>query len=124
MGPPARFSALSALIAHHREPIERAMGECRERAWTAAGAASESRPPKAHVTLSRPDRRTSDRERRAGLAWASTLAIEPVAILLDRVALYTWSDERHRRDAPMFRRVREAPLADHSDPSDRSPASA
>lgn len=110
MGPAARYSALSALLEAGRAEVERAIGACRERAWTAAGAAHESRPPKAHVTLARPDRRASERDRRAGLAWADALCIEPSAITIDRVALYTWSEDRADRGAPMFRVAREAAL--------------
>lgn len=111
MGPPARYSALSALLAQGRAEIERAMGECRARAWNAAGAARDERAPKAHVTLARPDRRADDRDRRAGLAWAAAIVVEPIAIELDRVALYTWSDARSDRAAPMFRVARERALA-------------
>ncbi len=110
MGDPKRYSALSALFDRGRDAVETAMGDCRERAWSAAAAKPDRRGPIAHVTLARPDRRASERERRAGLAWASALAIEPVEVRIDRVALYTWSDDRTDRSKPLFHSAREQPL--------------
>jgi 2'-5' RNA ligase len=110
MGDPHRYSALSALLDRGRVEVERASGACRERAWSAAGSALDRRPPKAHVTIARPDRRASARERSAGLQWASALVIDPVEIHVDRVALYTWSETRADRSAPSFRVERTQPL--------------
>ena len=110
MGNPRRFSALSALVDRGRAELERSMGDCRERAWSAAESERDDRPPKAHVTVARPLRRASDGDRRAALEWASSLSLGGVEVLVDRVALYTWSDTRGERGAREFRTVIELPL--------------
>jgi|LNFM01.1.fsa_nt_gb 2'-5' RNA ligase len=102
MGNPKRYSALSALIDEGRDALEWAMGECRDRAFSAAGAKPESRPPKAHVTVARPSRDASDRVRRAGLEWASKLTLSGERLRIDRVSLYTWSEERGDPSRPLF----------------------
>ena len=79
MGSARRYSALSALL----------------------------RKPKAHVTLARPKRRATERERAAGLVWASELDVRAVRVRLDRVALYTWDEARDER---LFRIVAERRL--------------
>jgi 2'-5' RNA ligase len=67
----------------------------------------DSRPPKPHVTLARPQRRASAEERRQGLAWAARLELGHVQARLDRVALYTWDE---RRTEHLFRIVAERRL--------------
>ena len=68
----------------------------------AAGARPARHPPRPHVTLARPQRRASDAQRARGLAWAAELALPVPTVRLDRVALYTWSDNRKER---LFRMV-------------------
>lgn len=111
MGNPRRFSALSALFDRGRVELERAMGECRERAWSAAKCERDERPPKAHATVARPMRRASDRDCRAALEWAASLSLGDVELTVDRVALYTWSDTRGERGAREFCTVIEQPLS-------------
>lgn len=110
MGNPRRFSALSALVDRGRPELEGAMAESRERAWSAAESERDDRPPKAHVTVARPTRKATDRERRAALEWASSLSLGGVEVLVDRVALYTWSETRGVRGAREFRTVIEQSL--------------
>jgi 2'-5' RNA ligase len=110
MGNPRHFSALSALVDRGRDELERAMAECRERAWSAARSPRDDRPPKAHVTVARPLRRASDADRCAALEWASSLSLGSVEVLVDRVALYTWSERRGVPGAREFRIVIEQPL--------------
>lgn len=105
MGSARRYSALSFLLGRGRVEIEAAMGPSRQRACVAAQVEPDARSPKAHLTVARPSRSASNDQRRAGLAWAESVNLKGTPILLDRVALYTWSDDRKER---LFRRVEEA----------------
>lgn len=107
MGSQRRYSALSALLVEGREQTEACMAALRDRLLASAGAAPELRQPKAHVTLARPKRSASERERAAGLVWASELDVRGVRARLDRVVLYTWDEARVER---LFRSVAERRL--------------
>jgi RNA 2',3'-cyclic 3'-phosphodiesterase len=116
MGHPRRYSALSLSLADGRESIERAIGEARDGALAAAGAAPDLRPPKAHVTIARPRRRYATRRaaewaRAEGLLWANAIDVTSHRVQLERVALYTWSPDRNER---LFRIVSEAKLQPRS----------
>lgn len=107
MGNPRRYSALSALLVEGRAEVEGAIGATREALCAAAGTAVDTRPPKAHLTLARPGRRTTDEQRREGLRWAASLRLEDVRVHLGSLALYTWSDDRAER---LFRAVERREL--------------
>ena len=108
MGSSRRPSAFSALLEDGRAAVEAAMGASRGACFAAAGARPEERAPKAHLTVARPSRKASDRERRAGEAWATTLDLGRPTVRLDRVALFTWSEDRHAAPGgPQFRIVEE-----------------
>lgn len=92
MGPPSRWSALSAELVEGRDAVEAAMAAWRDLLCDLAGASREHRPPKAHVTLARPHRRASRDERDDALRWARALDLRDVRVTLDRVALVTWSE--------------------------------
>jgi 2'-5' RNA ligase len=97
MGAPHRYSALSIELVQARTAIEQALGRCRDAICDAAGVRREHRPPKAHVTIARPSRRAGEQERSAGLRWAQRLDFHQQPVLLDSIALYTWSDDRRDR---------------------------
>lgn len=101
------YTALSALLEQGREAASAAMATLRDPITDAAGLRRQLRAPKPHVTLGRPARRASDAHREAGLAWASELDLKGVARTLDRVALYTWTENRRER---LFRIVAERAL--------------
>ena len=107
LGPEDHYSALSALLEQGRTEIEAAIGAARKPACAAAGVAEDRRPPKAHLTLARPKRRATEAERTAALEWASAIRLAIGPLLLDRVALYTWADDRKES---LFTIVRERPL--------------
>jgi 2'-5' RNA ligase len=107
MGPPGRWSALSALLAAGRPELEDAIAAGREPILSAAGAPSDRRPPLPHVTVARLARRVGPGERRAAERWAETLDLSPVVTTVDALALYTWSEDRTDR---LFRIVDRAPL--------------
>ncbi len=108
MGAPRRPSAYSALFEDGRAAVEAGIAGCRDAAYAAAGAQPDTRPVKAHVTVARPGRNASQSERDAGLRWAEGLNLRGTAVRLDRVALFTWSEDRQRG---LFRIVAERPTA-------------
>lgn len=107
MGPPERFSALSALLVRGRETVEAGMRACRDPMLEAAGAPPERRAIKAHVTLARPRRDATQAQRSTALAWAMQLALHSTELELAEIALYTWDEERRERQ---FRVVERAAL--------------
>jgi len=107
MGPKHKYSALSALLAEGRQETEACIAALRDAPSLAAKGRLEQRAPKAHVTIARPFR-AKDAERALGLGWARSLELGSVRATLDRIALYTWSEQRRER---LFRIVAERPLA-------------
>jgi 2'-5' RNA ligase len=101
------YSALSALLGRGRADTTACIAGVRDGVTDRASLRRQSRPPKPHVTLGRPMRRASDEHRRAGLAWAAALDLSGVERTLDRVALYTWSENRQKR---LFQSVAEHKL--------------
>jgi RNA 2',3'-cyclic 3'-phosphodiesterase len=106
MGPKRKYSALSALLAEGRAETEATIGALRDAPAIAAKGQAELRAPKAHVTIARPFR-AKESERAAGLAWARRLDLHAIGATLDRIALYTWSEDRKER---LFKRVAERTL--------------
>ena len=107
MGPRGRYSALSALLARGRAETEALIARLRDPLSEAAIGRREKRAPKAHVTLARPPLRATDAQRRAGLDWARAADLRSVERTLDRIALYTWHDNRRER---LFKIVAERSL--------------
>lgn len=108
MGSPRRYTALSALLVQGRADTEALIGRARDPICAAAEVAPDPRPPKAHLTIARPTRRATDAQRRAALAWAGGLDLRSVAVRIDRLALYTWSEDRATR---LFHVVEQRTLA-------------
>jgi 2'-5' RNA ligase len=94
LGPKQRPSAFSALLGQGRSEAEAAIAAVRDVACDAAQVVRDGRPPLAHVTLARPRRRASVEERHALTAWAEGLRLPAAGTTLERLALYTWSDDR------------------------------
>jgi 2'-5' RNA ligase len=97
MGPPERYSALSALFGPGNDEATALIAGLRDEACRAAGARLDTRAVKPHVTLARPMRRATARDRDAGLAWAASLGSLARRVRLEHVALYTWSADRRER---------------------------
>jgi RNA 2',3'-cyclic 3'-phosphodiesterase len=108
MGAKAKYSALSALLGRGREETESLIGRLRDPLSEAAIHKREKRKPKAHVTVARPMIRATETHRQAGLTWASSVDLRHVERTLDRIALYTWHENRRER---LFRAVAERSLA-------------
>lgn len=108
MGSPRRYSALSLLLGNGRIEIEAEMTRSRGAAYAAAGPPPDARPAKAHITIARPKRHATDAERAAALEWAKATALHDTPVPLEKIALYTWSDDR---SATLFRVVEQRSLA-------------
>lgn len=108
MGNPRRPSALSVLLADGRDEVIALLRRLRDPLLDAAGARPETRPPLPHVTIARPQRLASDEDRRRAIAWARSVDLQEVTLRLDRIALYTWAEDRRER---LFRVVMERPLS-------------
>jgi 2'-5' RNA ligase len=106
MGPPAEFSALSALLESGRAEVEEGMRACRDPMIAAASARPELHPIKAHVTLGRPRRDARQSGRNAALAWALRLPLRDLTVELSEIALYTWPEDRRERQFRTVERLR------------------
>lgn len=107
MGDPRRPSALSALVAEGHDEAVAIMDTLRPTMWRAAEAKPDGRPAKPHITVARPPRRAGASERRAAIEWAASKPPIGVTLTIDRLCLYTWSEDRRLRQ---FRVVDEVPL--------------
>ncbi len=97
MGNPRRASALSAMIQAESGLLEQAIDSVRDAMLAAAGAPPDQRPPLAHVTLARIGRKASKQERKNAISWAEGLDLGRPAVRIDRLALYTWAQNRKRQ---------------------------
>jgi 2'-5' RNA ligase len=107
MGARRHYTALSALLERGRTETTACLTELGGFLCETALGRRPSRPAKPHVTVARPRRRATDGERAAGLAWAGALELRSVHACLDRIALYTWSEQRQHR---LFKIVAERRL--------------
>jgi 2'-5' RNA ligase len=101
------YTALSALLDRGRAEATACVSDVRDPLTVAAIGRREKRPAKPHITIARPMRRATDDARAAGLAWAAALDLRSVRVRLDRIALFTWSEDRRDR---LFRIVTERRL--------------
>jgi RNA 2',3'-cyclic 3'-phosphodiesterase len=107
MGSARRYTALSALLGEGRQPLVACLTELGGLLCETALGRRPSRPAKPHITVARPRRGASEADRVEGLAWASRLELGGVRRRLDRIGLYTWSDQRRER---LFKIVAERKL--------------
>ena len=101
------YTALSALLDQGHAEATACVGALRDVISNAAIGKREQRAPKPHVTIARPRGRATEADREAGLSWAAGLDLRATTATLDRIALYTWSEQR--RDQ-LFRVVAERKL--------------
>jgi 2'-5' RNA ligase len=107
MGNPRRPSALSLVLIEGREQAAPIIGALRDAMCDAAGFRRDTRAPLAHITVARPKLRASSQERKTAVAWAESKKPVAAPVVLDRIALYTWSENRKERQ---FRIVEARPL--------------
>jgi len=105
MGHPRRGTALAATLGLGGEALAERIGGHRAALLEVAGARPDDRPPLPHLTVARIRRRASRPERRAALRWAEGLELGDVTHRIDAIALYTWSDDRPRRQFQIVERI-------------------
>jgi len=91
------YTALSALLNQGRAEASGRIAALRDSLTRAASGRTDKRPPKPHVSIARPRSRAREQDREAGLIWAASLQLQTVHANLDRIALYTWSEDRRDR---------------------------
>ena len=92
-----RVSALSFALAQGDEAARALIGRHRDALIHAAGARPDDRPPLAHITVARPLRKHGEAARRAARDWAQEVTPPDATLVVDRLALYTWADDRRVR---------------------------
>jgi 2'-5' RNA ligase len=107
MGPKPAYSALSALLGRGRNQAIAHVASTRDVLTDAALVRREQRAPKPHVTIARPPVRADGTRRAEGLDWARSIDLCAINCRLDRIALYTWHENRGER---LFRIVEQRPL--------------
>ncbi len=105
---PKRPSALSFAVTTGQAQAAAMIANHRDHLLAAAGAAPDRRPPLPHITVARPSRGSGPQGLHEALAWAKRCPAPPQAIAIERIALYTWSEDRRTRQ---FRIVAEKRLA-------------
>lgn len=91
------YTALAASLSFGNDEAAQLIEALRRPLLSAAARRPDTRPIHPHITLGRPARRASASDRDAGLAWAAAIDLSDVRERLRRIALYTWSDQRPRR---------------------------
>jgi 2'-5' RNA ligase len=97
MGNPRKPSAFAAALDQGHDEVASYVGAHRDALLLSAGAPLDRRPPLPHITVGRPPRTATSRERAELVAWARQVAPLGVQTRLDRLALYTWSKDRATR---------------------------
>jgi len=105
MGHPRRGTALSATLAEGAEALAARTAAHRAALLEAAAARPDDRPPLPHLTVARIARRASRADRKAALRWAADRVLDDVTHRVDAIALYTWSDERPKRQFRIVERI-------------------
>ena len=103
-GNPRRPSAYGLDV--EGEAVRRFLAAWRDPLLHAAGRPAETRAVRPHVTLGRPPRRLAATMRDRARPWLDE-SQPSMPLRLDRIALFTGSDERPHR---LFTRLRECPL--------------
>ena len=103
----SRPSAWSFVPNEGRDAITAFMGRAREVMVAAAEARPDTRPPRPHITIARPPRRADASLHRAIHRWAEQVPPPPDTYRLDRLALFTWAENRKVRQ---FKIVYERPI--------------
>jgi 2'-5' RNA ligase len=101
------YTALSALLVEGKAAVTECLAAHRDALLEAATGRRDARAPKPHISLARPKTRATEAQREAALRWASELDLRGQAARLDRIALYTWAENRQER---LFRVVAERRL--------------
>lgn len=104
------ISAISFELSQGQHEAAELIGSWRTVLFEASGSRTDTRPPLPHITIGRPKRSASRKELRDLLNWAEKVTPPADEILIDRAALYTWSDDRSVRQ---FKVVYEQLFEEH-----------
>lgn len=99
---------LKEFLAIHRNEVARA-----------AYARPDSRSPRPHITVARPRRRSTEKERDWLHDWAREQRVAGETLRLDRLGLYSWSEER---DEKLFKLIDTTYICDPVKPPTAVPA--
>lgn len=102
-----RPSAFAFGLNQGRDEAVALMERNRDALLAAAGARPDARPALPHITVARPMRSYGAQGIRQALSWSQTLIPPSDTLIVDRVALYTWAEDRR---VQQFQRVAEQPL--------------
>lgn len=102
-----RLSAMTLGLDRGHDSVAALMRQHRDELIAAAGARPDQREPLPHMTFARPIRKYGSQARQDALAWMTQAPMPKAELILDRVALYTWSDQRPK---VQFRKVFEKRL--------------
>lgn len=87
-------SAFSYKLDQGHPQVVAIMDQWRDALLQAGGAPPDHRPPLPHLTIGRPQRKWGRQGAEQGIQWAANLTPITFEAVIDRVALYTWSDDR------------------------------
>jgi len=104
LGPPQRPSAYGLIVDDANGTLAAWIARYRDAVRAAAGLDAERRPALPHITLGRPPRRGGQAIRERSAQWLAEAALPDGHFRLDRLALYTWSNDRNTR---LFARIAE-----------------
>lgn len=104
-----RLSAISMSLRQGHDEVCAIIRQHRASLAAAAAARPDERPPLPHATIARPIRKFGQKAREDALHWMASTAVPEVSLRLDRIALYTWSDQRPQ---VQFRKVSEKNLSE------------
>ncbi len=93
-GDPDKPSAYGLTLDKGRESAISCIQAHRDHLLKVAGSIPEKYAPRPHITIARPPRSASDALRLAGESWALSVVPPDTQFDLDKLALYTWADDR------------------------------
>ena len=96
-GNPEKPSAYAFTLNMGRTLVTQVMNRYQKRLLILADKGPEKYAPRPHVTIARPPRDATDALRKTGLQWALDVPPPTATLTLDRIALYTWSEDRKTR---------------------------
>lgn len=94
---PRKASAFCLEIDMGHQVVCDWMASWRSPLITGGRGRQDKRPPLPHITIARPLRKAGEKGREEGLAWLRGLEIPETQIFIDRLALYTWAENRDER---------------------------
>ena len=92
MGNPRHPNALAAQVGDRRAELNAAIATVRDDMCRRAGARTEDRPPRAHVTVARLRRKSGKAEVSHAIAWAKAIDLGNPAMRLTELVLYRGTD--------------------------------